>query len=207
MRPLTTPSENSSGRREPTPGTPLGDVAEGGVPAVHVLGMVAGGVEGAVVGGDDVEHALAHHLPQALVVGLVARCRAAHGLRPLEAGAVHVGGGEGEILRAGLAPDLEAAALGPGDLLGDLGAGDVEDLDRGVDQLGQGDGAVGRLALHHLGPRPGMVFRRGQAGGQELLGQPADGVVVLAMHRHHGALARAAASTRRNWRSSSRAPS
>ena len=61
-------------------------------------------------------------------------------------------GGEDEVLRTGLAPDFQAASLSVRDLSRDLRAGDMEHLDRRIDQLGQSDGAVRRLPLDHRGP-------------------------------------------------------
>ena len=42
-------------------------------------------------------------------------------------------------------------------------------------------GGGGRVARHHGGSRPGVVSGRGEAGGEQRLGAPGDGVVVLAM--------------------------
>ena len=111
----------------------------------------------------DVEHAAPHHRPQSVMVGGVARRGTAHVFRAFEAVAIHVGGGQREILRTRLAPDLEPPLLRPGDLVGNLGAGHMEHLDRRVDKFGEGNGPVGSLPFHDLGPRPGMIFGRRQS--------------------------------------------
>ena len=125
--------------------------------------------------------------PQRLAGRRVARAGAAHEFCPLEAGPIHVGRAEHEILRAGLRPNLQPARLRPSDLLRHLGARHMEHLDRLVHQLRQRNGAMRRLALDHLRPRPGMVFRRAAAVGHQRRGAPADRLVVLAMHRHQRA--------------------
>ncbi|MNL62614.1 hypothetical protein D3C87_1866490 [compost metagenome] len=78
---------------------------------------------------------------------MVARRRRADIFRPLHVEPVHVLLGEDQILWAGLAIDLEAARAGPGNLLHRLAIRDMDDHHRHVDQLGQRDGTMRRLAL------------------------------------------------------------
>ena len=140
-----------------------------------------------MVGGEHREHALLQALPACLLARLVARRRRADVLRALHVEAFHVLRGEHEILRAGLAVDLQAALLRAADLLHRLAVRDVHDHDRHVDQLGERDRAVRRLALDRDRPRRGVEMRRGLAGALQPVGQEADRVVVLRMHHHERA--------------------
>src|SRR5262249_55163591 len=65
-----------------------------------------------VIGRENAEHASREPLPDHLLVRLVARWGAAHVFRALETWPVEVVRGEEEVLRAGLAVDLEPARLG-----------------------------------------------------------------------------------------------
>jgi hypothetical protein len=64
---------------------------------------------------------------------------------------------------------------------------DVHDHDRHVDQLGERDRAVRRLAFDRDRPRRGVEAWRGVAGALQPVGQEADRVVVLGMHHHQRA--------------------
>ena len=70
------------------------------------------------------------------------RARAAHEFTTLKAGAIHARGLQHQVLRAGLAPHLQATPARSRDLVCDLGAGDVKHLDRLIHQLGEGDRTV-----------------------------------------------------------------
>ena len=123
------------------------DPVEGRALAVHLLALRIVVAIGRVVGGEDVEHAALQPTPDVLLVRLVAGRRAAHVLGALEALAVEVGGGEEEVLRAGLGVEPEPARLGGADLLDRRLRGDMHDQDRQVDDLGERDRPVGGLAL------------------------------------------------------------
>ena len=94
-----------------------------------------------------------------------------------------------QVLRAGLAIDLEAARLGALDLVHRLLGRDVDQQHRHVEQLGERDRAVGRLALDHVGPRGGVELGRRHALPFQPLGQPGDAVGVLGMDHQHRLLA------------------
>ena len=70
-----------------------------------------------VIGGKNFEHAGLDAAPDHLLVGFVARRRAAHVFRALKAWTVEVVRGEEQVLRAGLAVDFETARLRRADLL------------------------------------------------------------------------------------------
>ena len=90
-------------------------------------------------------------------------------------------------MRAGLAVDLQAALLRAPDLLHGFAVRDVHDHDRHIDQLGERDRAVRRLALDRDRPRRAVEVRRGLAGALQPVGEEADRVVVLGMHHHERA--------------------
>ena len=96
--------------------------------------------------------------------------------------------GEKQVLRTGLAVDLEAAIPGPANLLHRFGGRNVDQQDWHVDDFGQGDGPMGRLALDRLGRHTLIVLERGGAGSVELGGQVANAVVALGMHHDDGAM-------------------
>ena len=149
------------------------------------LGVVV--AERAVVGREYLEHARLQPEPARLLARLVARRRAAHVLGALHVEAVEVLLGQHQVLRAGLAEHLQAALLRPADLLHGFAVGHVHDHDRHVDELGEADGAVRRLALHGDRPRGRVEPGRRLAGALQPLGEEADGVVVLGMHHHQRA--------------------
>ena len=65
----------------------------------------------------------------------------------------------------------------------------MDEQDRHVEQLRQGDGAVGRLALGEPGVADRVIARRGEPALQEPRGQPFDHVVVFGMDHDQRALA------------------
>ena len=67
------------------------------------------------------------------------------------------------------------------------GIGHVDDQDRHVDQLRQGDRALDRLALRHAGVRDRVVARRRRARADEPARQPGDHAVVLGVDHGEGA--------------------
>ena len=64
-----------------------------------------------------------------------------------------------------------------------LSAGDVDDVDRHTKHTGDGDGAVGRFALHFRRARQHMTFRPGDAHCQQLLLELEHQLAVLGVHR------------------------
>ena len=91
-----------------------------------------------------------------------------------------------------LAIDALAVEPGAGDGLQRLDAGIVHDIDRRVDDAGDLDGAVGRLAFDLRRARERMAFRAGDAHLQQLLLQVPDQLAVLGMHGGDGAQLEAA---------------
>ena len=181
--------EHRQARREA--GNAVRDLAERCVLARDLLALRIVITRRRMVGRDDVDHAAADVAPERLLIGLGPRGRAEHEFRALEAGAVEVIGGERQVVRAGLGPHLQAARLRTCDLLGGFGAGDVEDLDRHVERLGERDDAIDRLALDYHRLAPGVILRRGKPRFHELLGDPHQKVVVLGVHADKRAVARA----------------
>ena len=92
--------------------------------------------------------------------------------------------GQRQVLGAGLSPDLQPARLGPRDLLRWLRTGDVEDLDRHIECLGECDDPRNGLALSDDRLAPGMVFGRCESCSDQLLGHPRDQLVMLGVHAH-----------------------
>ena len=65
----------------------------------------------------------------------------------------------------------------------------MHDQDRQIDDFGERDRPMGRLALGLGGVGDGMELRRGTAGADQALREPGDDVVVLGVDHHHRALA------------------
>src|SRR5690349_1072323 len=104
-----------------------------------------------MIGGENLERAVLQALPDILLVILVPRRRGADVFGAAQRMIVmmpdDILGREEEVLRAGLAVNLQAAALRPADLLGALAVRDMGDQDRDVHHLGQADRAVRRFAV------------------------------------------------------------
>ena len=154
-------------------------------PALDLLGIAMSGM----VRGEDLEGPVLQPLPHQRLIGLLPRRRGADAFRPFHAMGLDVLGGEEEILRAGLAIDLEAPPLGPADLLRRGIVGDMGDQDRHAGELGEGDGPMGRLAVAGGGMGGQMIFDLGPAALQQAIRQPAHHPVVLGMDHDHGPLA------------------
>ncbi len=145
--------------------------------------------ERAVVRREQREHALLQALPARPAWLAVSRGGGEQTyFAPSMLSAVHVLLGQHEILRTGLAVDLEAALLRAADFLHRLAVGDVDDHDRHVDQSRQ---ARWRGASPRARPGSAASVRvdmgRGLAGALQPVGEEADGVVVLGMHHHQRA--------------------
>ena len=65
----------------------------------------------------------------------------------------------------------------------------MHDQDRQIDDLGERDRPMSRLALGCGGVGDGMELRGGTAGPDQALREPGDDVVVLGVDHHHRALA------------------
>ena len=160
MRPFATPSENSSGSRVSMPGTPFGTLLKCGVRAARASCLPALEAEGAWSDENTWNTPSARPCQITCWLRLVARRRAQMHLAPSKPRSARSSGQE-QILRAGLAIDLQPAALRPADLLHRFAPRDVHDQHRHVDELGQRDRPVRRLALdqhgRHFGGNCGAV--------------------------------------------------
>ena len=143
---------------------------------------------GGVVGGHGLQRADLQGPPQGLLVRRLAQGRRAHPHRTLEPRPVEVARGQGQVLGAGLAPDLVPLAAGTVDDAGTLGGADVEDHQGLVDQRGAGDGPADRLDLAEPRVRGHVIARRTVAAGEQALAHPADHAVILGMHADHQAV-------------------
>ncbi len=119
----------------------------------------------------------------------IARRRAAAPHRALDSRLVHVVGGQADVLRAGLAEDLEALLLRLPQGLDRLDLRHVHDQHRRIDQPRQRDRAVGRLGLGDARMGDSVELRRTMALLDQMMRQPLDHVVVLGMHHHQRTLA------------------
>ncbi len=144
----------------------------------HLAGRVVE-AKRAVVGRKHLEHALLQALPASLLAIQIAWRRAADILGTFHPSTVHILLGEHEILRTGLTENSQAAHLRAPDLFHRLAVGDMNDHDRRIDDLGQADGAMRRLALHGDRTRRAMIVRRGAALAFEPVRKEADRVIAL----------------------------
>ena len=140
-----------------------------------------------MVGREHLDGPVGEAAPQRLLIGRLARRRAEDQPGSLEPRQVEVGGGEPQVLRAGLRVHIDAAVPGPADLVERVCRGHVHDEQGRPRQLGQGDGPVGRLALGQSRPRAGMVLRRSEARTQQPIGLPGDHRAVLGVDHHRQA--------------------
>ena len=92
-----------------------------------------------------------------------------------------------ELLGQDLAEDAVAGGAGAGNRLGGLLGRDVDDIDRRSQHIGDGDGALGGLALHLRRAGQGVAFGAGDALVEHLLLEMEDGVAVLGMDGAEGA--------------------
>lgn len=159
-----------------------GEFAEGEIGREDTLlaGFGVGVEKGTVVRGEDGEGPVAETRPDQRVVGCaVAGWGGADAFGAGEAGGGEVGTREEEVLWAGFGVDGEVAGLGGADVGCGGGGGDVDDEEGGVDEFGEGDGAVGGFGLDELRAGGGVVFGREEAAGFELRGHPGEDVAVL----------------------------
>ena len=70
---------------------------------------------------------------------------------------------------------------------GDFDAGDVHDVDRHAQHVGDRDGAVGGFALDHRRARQRVAFGAGDAHRGDFLLQQEHQFAVLGVHGGHGA--------------------
>ena len=153
------------------PGMPFGTVAERRFLPARLLALGPVVAERRVVGGEHLEHAVRPGRPRSPAGW---PCRAAAGCRrtwrrrsrrPAPGRRRSGTGTAGRSRRNTFRP----VPLRPADLLDRLAAGDVHDQDRHVDQFGQRDRAVRRLALDQHRPRLRVEARRGAAGAPRAL--------------------------------------
>ena len=198
-RPVPTPWVHSTAMRSSTPPVPLGILAE--VVAAHGLLI---GAEAAMVGRGGLQIARPAGRATALPGAPSSR---KGGLITWAAAVVPVGMAidgivDQQMARQHLAIDPLALEPGAGDGLQRLLAGIVDDVERGVDHLGQADDAVGGLALDLRRARERMALGAGDALLQQLLLQEIDELAVLGMdgrraRRAPGSAGSSAASARR----------
>ena len=86
-----------------------------------------------------------------------------------------------------LAIDPLAARPGAGNGLGRFGARHMHHINRHAQHIGNGNGAVGSLALHSRWARQRVAFRALDAHGGYLLLQQENQFAVLGVHGRHGA--------------------
>ncbi len=171
------------------PGTPGATLRKCGCGPCAFLPVLALELEGAMVGRQHLEEAIGEAVPQEVGIAPVARRRRAQILGAFPAGLGDMVLAEKQILRAGLAVDPEAAVAAPLDLLQRLARRHMHEQDRHIDDLGQRDRAVRRLALHRHRRHLRILRERVVAGGAQLLCQPVDAVIILGMDHDHGARA------------------
>ena len=126
------------------------------IPLQKLAGLIV--AIGRMIGGEHLEGAVGEAAPHGLLRRLVARRWRAAEFRAFEIHA-DVIGGQKQILRAGLAVDLEPLRLRVANDVDRLGGRDVHDQERDIEQLGQRDGAVCRFALGDTGMRDRVVAR------------------------------------------------
>ena len=159
------------------PAGAVGDAAE--VVAAHGLLI---GAEAAVVGRRGLQMTGLEGAPQHLLVFLRPEGRAHHiGGRRRPVGMAIDGIVDQQMARQHLAIDPLALEPGAGDGLDRLLAGIMDDIERGVDHLGQADHPVGGLALDLGRAGEGMALGAGDALLQDLLLQEIDEIAVLGM--------------------------
>lgn len=163
---------------------PVGDPGEV-APAQLLLAAEA---EGAVVGGDHLEVVGAQAPPQRRLVLLGPERGAAHVLGALEVRLGEVVGGQEQVLRAGLPEDGQALVAGPGQLGDRLRRRDVHDVQRRPGDLGEPDGAVGRLRLQEGLADLAVEAGVGLAAGEGLLDEDVDRDAVLGVHHDQAAV-------------------
>ncbi len=151
--------------------------------------------ERAVVGRHHLQVVGAQSLPHRLEVALLLgpQRRRADPLGALEVAPLVALGAElllqrqVEVLRAGLAEDVLAVVAGPRHLGDGLLRTHVDDVERGVGEVGEHDRAVRRLLLHLPGAGDAVVVRRRLAGLGQLRREYVDRRAVLGVHHRQKA--------------------
>lgn len=141
-----------------------------------------------MVGGDHLEVVGAQAPPQPGLVLPGAKGRGAHVLGALEVRFGEVVGRQEQVLRAGLAEDVQPLVAGARQLGDRLHGRDVHDVQGRARDLGEPDGAVGRLGLQQGLADLAVVARVGLAAGQGLLHEHVDGDAVLGVHHDQAAV-------------------
>lgn len=150
--------------------------------------LLAHEAEGAVVGRHDLEVVGAQAPPQGGLVLLGPKGRAAHVLRAFEVRFREVVGRQEQVLRAGLAEDVQALVTRPCDLGDRLLRRDVHDVQRSARDLGELDGAVGCLGLQERLAHLAVEARVGLAARQRLFHEDVDRDAVLRVHHDQAAV-------------------
>src|SRR5690606_20806057 len=154
------------------------DVAEAFLALRELLAALVVVLEWAMVGREQVEHTRLDAAPAFFLRSLVAGRRRADELCAFPIHAVEVFCRQHQVLRAGLAEDLEATGAGARNLFHRLTVRYVNDDDRHIRDLGERQRPVGCLALHSGRTGRGVGARRNIASSLVLLDQVADRILV-----------------------------
>src|SRR2546426_1244404 len=138
-----------------------------------------------VVAADGLDVARAQSVPQRGLIPRGAERRGAHELGCLGASALVALLGQGQVDRARLRPHPKPAPAGRAHRLEGVGAGEMHDVDLGVDQRRVVDGAPGGLRLREGGAALRVGARVVPARGQESTRAVVEHVAVLGVDVHH----------------------
>lgn len=150
--------------------------------------LLAHEAEGAVVRRHDLEVVGAQAAPQGGLVLLGPKGRTAYVLRALEVRFREVVGRQEQVLRAGLAEDVQALVARPCQLGDRLLRRDVHDVQRGPRDLGELDGAVSGLGLQQRLAYLAVEARVGLSARQRLFHEDVDRDAVLGVHHDQAAV-------------------
>src|SRR5882672_7458245 len=140
-----------------------------------------------VVAADGLDVARAQSVPQRGLIPRGAERRGAHELGCIGAPNLVALLGQGQVDRARLRPHPQPAPAGRAHRLQRVGAGEVHDVDLGVDQCRVVDGAPGRLRLRERGATLRVVARVMPARGEQGACAVVEHVAILGMDVHHRA--------------------